>query len=84
MAKHTPGNWVVGEGKAARIVYASDSYAVADATVWHGGVEEAEANARLIAAAPDLLAALQVTRGQWIHSVNADECLAAIAKATDA
>jgi hypothetical protein len=43
--------------------------------------ESALANARLIAAAPDLLAALVVSRGQWIHSVNAPQCLAAIAKA---
>lgn len=28
-----------------------------------------------------LLAALTVSRGQWIHSVNAAQCLAAIAKA---
>ncbi len=40
-----------------------------------------EANARLIAAAPELLAALAITRGQWIHSVNAEQCLAALAKA---
>ena len=30
-----------------------------------------------------LLEALQATRGQWIHSVNADKCLQAIAKATE-
>ncbi len=40
------------------------------------------ANARLIAAAPCLLEALQACRAQWIHSVNADQCLAAISKAT--
>ena len=28
-----------------------------------------------------LLAALERSRGQWIHSVNAEQCLAAIAKA---
>lgn len=33
-------------------------------------------------AAGDLLAALEVSRGQWIHSVNAAQCLAAIKKAT--
>ena len=38
------------------------------------------ANARLVAAAPDLYGALMVTRGQWIHSVNAEQCLAALAK----
>jgi hypothetical protein len=40
-----------------------------------------EANARLIATAPELLEALEMTRGQWIHSVNAKKCLAVIAKA---
>lgn len=32
-------------------------------------------------AAPELLAALTRSRAQWIHSVNAPVCLAAIAKA---
>jgi len=31
--------------------------------------------------APDLLDALKTSRGQWIHSVNAERCLAAIARA---
>ena len=30
-----------------------------------------------------LLAALERSRGQWIHSVNAEQCLAAIAKAEE-
>ena len=42
-----------------------------------------EANARLIVAAPRLLAALKLCRGQWIHSVNADACNAAIAAAEE-
>ena len=44
-------------------------------------IDVSDANARLIAAAPDLLEALKRSRAQWIHSVNADYCLAAIAKA---
>lgn len=38
--------------------------------------------ARIVAAAPELLEALRQSRAQWIHSVNAEKCLAAIAKAT--
>ena len=37
--------------------------------------------ARMFAAAPALLEALERSRGQWIHSVNAESCLAAIAEA---
>ena len=55
--------------------------AVATVTLRAG---ETEANARLIAAAPELLAALKQCRGQWIHSINALDCLAAIAKAEGA
>jgi len=84
-AKHTAGPWsrdryghVVGpDGEDVRF----RSLAIAAS----GSAErpaEAEANTDLIAAAPDLLEALQATRGQWIHSVNAAQCLAAIAKAT--
>jgi hypothetical protein len=40
-----------------------------------------EADALLIAAAPELLEALKATRGWWIHSIHAPKCLAAIAKA---
>lgn len=34
--------------------------------------------AEIIAQRDELLAALQATRGQWIHSINANQCLAAI------
>lgn len=37
-------------------------------------------DARVFGAAPDLYEALSMTRGQWIHSVNAPACLAALAK----
>lgn len=58
-AQHTPGPWRTG-GKDGRIIYAADGFAVADATVFHGRHEgEHSENARLIAAAPELLAALE-------------------------
>lgn len=61
--KHTPGPWVANNQHAGPTVwrvesdasgYPNDGWCVADAL--HG--PEAEANARLIAAAPDLLEAL--------------------------
>ena len=59
---HTPGPWHVG-GKGNAIVYADvegGSYAVANAVTFHGQPNfEDAANARLIAAAPDLLEALR-------------------------
>lgn len=59
---HTPGPWKVFEtptGKVVGIGRQSDGYAVADAGfgVWGEQSDEASANARLIAAAPDLLEA---------------------------
>jgi len=60
-AKHTPGPWHVGVRQAEQIVYDENGWAVANATVHHGesNIPESKANARLIAAAPDLLAALE-------------------------
>jgi hypothetical protein len=104
--KHTPGPWYVGDLAAPdlagrnMLVYASSGYAVADAKIFHCmfGVPEMEANARLIAAAPDLLEALQhlmldleyhglagfysETSGSGLGGAVAD-ARAAIAKATE-
>ena len=61
--KHTPGPWFVAEPDSNEqpIVRAEH---IEIATCWHHCVEsirlEAEANARLIAAAPDLLAAVKM------------------------
>lgn len=64
-AKHTPGPWRTG-GKDGRIIYAADGFAVADATVFHGRHEgEHSENARLIAAAPELLEACE-TFHEWM------------------
>lgn len=61
-AVHTPGKWRQGQGAASCIVYAADGYAIADAKVFHGRHEgETEGNAALIASAPELLAALEMT-----------------------
>ena len=64
-AAHTPGNWVASCGQDFAVVLAPDSR-IQPVAVCHniyGSVEETidedKANARLIAAAPDLLAALR-------------------------
>jgi hypothetical protein len=62
MAKHSPGPWVVGrlDRHGQRMV---ESDWIEIATCWHHSVgsieQEMEANARLIAASPKLLAALK-------------------------
>lgn len=54
MTNHTPGPWVVIEGRFAWTI-GKWPYIIAEIS----NVAEYKANARLIAAAPDLLAALQ-------------------------
>ncbi len=59
MTQHTPGPWAVTEGYLWRGIRAP-SRVIADMRIVGGVVEnEVQANARLIAAAPDMLAALQ-------------------------
>jgi len=79
MSKHTPGPWHVG-GAHGRIVYAANRYAVANAATYHGRHDD-EANARVIAAAPDLLAAAiqaeaVLARGKWLESSTDPEAVA--------
>jgi hypothetical protein len=65
-AKHTPGPWMVSdgvvhqaqEGGVCRIACCADARSYADRKRFVAP-EEKEANARLIAAAPDMLAALK-------------------------
>jgi hypothetical protein len=56
--QHTPGPWHIGM-KPGPMIYGSDSSQVADLRGDLLDRGEAQANAALIAAAPDLLAALQ-------------------------
>lgn len=60
--KHTPGPWCVSEDDASGQAVVRGEH-IEIATCWHhcvGSIEiEMRANARLVAAAPDLLAALQ-------------------------
>lgn len=62
MPEHTPGPWTLGsfDGNPAYVsVYGPNDELVADVHADEFDENEAEANARLIAAAPDLLAACE-------------------------
>lgn len=74
--KHTPGRWTKQDGFLT-IYTISDHATNAIAHVLHRGNsngsavtrEEAEANANLIASAPDLLAACKEAMFAWAHGV---------------
>lgn len=60
--KHTPAPWHVGDTNKNfdAIVYGADSLCIANCTKVRGrSIEEEDANAQLIAAAPELLEALK-------------------------
>jgi hypothetical protein len=85
---HTPGPWHIGM-KPGPMIYGSDSSQVADLRGDLLDRGEAQANARLIAAAPDLLAAIS-RAVEFMRANYSDEDMpdilpaarAAIAKAT--
>lgn len=91
IAVHTPGPWTVRPviNSSALAIEAKDGFLESVSAVWceNRGREVGSANARLIAAAPDLLAASQKalwSLEQWANSKNgplANELRAAIAKA---
>lgn len=60
MSKHTPGPWKVDKRERETLITAAAMpYVAAVSSSLHGQPGTGEANARLIAAAPDLLDALQ-------------------------
>lgn len=89
-AKHTPGPWGVLIGDAGPIVFAGNKGNMVATCLRQITSAEREANARLIAAAPELLTALEVlvdlqNQAAIPHSKIAaafGEARAAIAKAT--
>ena len=92
MTQHTPGPWRVAFGNRLEVHGPKDEIGWPASIVYNAGLctsEEAQANARLIAAAPDMLAALQdimaeSSRDDDDHDVIATiqgVCRAAIAKA---
>ena len=85
-AKHSAGPWTAIKASHGPIdIFDANDRDVV--TVYGGGVpEDREANARLIAAAPDLLAALEaltanLDEGDFISLTRIDAAKAAIAKA---
>jgi hypothetical protein len=88
MSNHTPGPWIYSginnEGKISSTMFSRENGELV------GTITTAEANARLIAAAPDLLEALEFLLADWIaingdritgSRVPAEKAIAAIRKA---
>jgi len=73
--KHTKGNWKVEyivEVLPASIM--SGKKEICDLTTTRVKFEEKEANAKLIAAAPDLLEALQEITNMYINLIDSGDC----------
>jgi hypothetical protein len=58
-ATHSPAPWSTGTDEDGHVVYSADLEFVAECGSDDGDAEREAANARLIAAAPDLLAAIK-------------------------
>lgn len=94
MSKHTPGPWIIvdtqrGDAIVNALIDDESGAAMYDPIV-DGGIDT-EANAQLIAAAPDLLAACEAAESWFSGSalsaqeqVLVEQLRAAIAKATEA
>jgi hypothetical protein len=85
---HTPGPWVVAKAVNGNwIEYGSEGQSIARTFYSHTGYKQEDANALLIAAAPDLLAALEALQSEFFPLIRpADypeikDARAAIAKA---
>jgi len=90
--QHTKGKWKVIRNEKEHSVYSEYHGSVCKLPLWYGvketeqGLDEAEANAQLISAAPDMLEALKTTmyilekqgKTEWLCYTDAK---AAIAKA---
>jgi len=88
MNKHTPGPWYIVRGISNSLIE-TDGLTVAEVLDdVYPDTEQQEANAKLIAAAPDMLAALQTMHDMW-HAYIAPEqrdghAAKAYSEATDA
>jgi len=81
MSKHTPGPWWLGRdpshfGSLTSITGGSDSTGGIRSVAEVGGpdIDEAEANASLIAAAPEMLDALKAMTKLYVDFVNSGDC----------
>ena len=81
MTSHTPGPW----HSRGSIVYNDAGWAVANAVIYHGRYDQPEmvANARIIAAAPLLLAALE-RAADWLEELPPPHGREALAQAREA
>jgi len=62
-SKHTPGQWVIANSDAYNTVVIAQGAEICTVIEHQGG--DRKANARLIAAAPELLAALRGAMERW-------------------
>jgi hypothetical protein len=76
---NTPGPWHLGKRGGNPAIYGKDGTEVAE--ILHGLTPEWRANARLIAAAPEMLAALQSLTHPMASDEDLQNALAVIAKA---
>jgi hypothetical protein len=76
---HTPSPWHLGKRGGNPAIYGKDGTEVAE--ILHGLTPEWRANARLIAAAPEMLEALQSLAHPMASDEDLQNALAVIAKA---
>ncbi len=95
---HTPGPWRISKNRTGepdpwiegapgyeQAIFGDDGSKVAVCEQWHPDLEaESEANAALIASAPDLLEALEALRGDLLRYPNDDARREMIIDAADA
>jgi hypothetical protein len=87
--QHTPGPWLLNDKAGYEYVLADDGFMIADCINFSRSEEINRANARLISAAPDLLAACiefvrKVDAGEGRPTRSSEDMRAAINKATSA
>ena len=73
MSKHTPGPWSKGKNRTQNCIL-SQGLVVAQVNHYPLDPEQSDANLALIAAAPDLLAALESVLAYDDNSLPWDEC----------